>query len=133
MTLTSIFITGDHNGRGFEVRVNGTIRWIPRALFEYFLELAIQIWATKSGYLFTQDALSTDGDEERTRQAIHRLRGLLGEYDLIANGCKSYRFNVTANSLEVDERLFEIPAGVLDPRIVNRLQVARERYRQCIT
>lgn len=133
MALTSIFITGDHNGRGFEVRVNDAIRWIPRTLFEYLLELATQTWATKSGYLFTQDALSTEGDEERTRQVVHRLREMLGEHDSIKSGCKSYRLNGTADCLEVDEQLLEIPAGVLDPRIVNHLQAARDRYRHCVT
>lgn len=133
MALISIFVTGDHNGRGFEVLVNGTVRWIPRALFEYFLELATRLLSTKSGYLFTQDALSTEGDEERTRQAVHRLRELLGNYGSIKNGRKSYRLNAPANCLNVDEQLFEIPDGVLNLKIVSHLKAAWERYRQYVT
>jgi len=122
MALTSILITGNHNSRGFEVLANGTARWIPRSLFEYLLELVTQIWATKSGFLFTQDVLSTEGDEERTRQVVHRLREELVDYQAIVNGRKSYRLACEAQDIAVDDSLFEVPSGILDPRILGRLK-----------
>lgn len=128
MAINSICVTGEHNGRGFEVLANGTARWIPCGPFEYLLELLTRRFETAAGYLYTQDVLSTEGDEERTRQVVHRLREELDDYNLVENGRKSYRLACCANEIMIGAPFFEIPGGILDPRILDRIKRAMSQH-----
>jgi hypothetical protein len=127
---TDLCVTAYPLGSGYLVWVNGSQRCVRPAQYDFLLELLIAAYSSPDcPDVFIWDTVCTEGDPDRTRHAVKRLRNELANDALIANNKRGgYRLTIPLTQIRLCDTLWRLPPQHVSPSIVGELRQAHATY-----
>ncbi len=122
-----LWVTGQTVRRGYRVGVLDKPCIVRPAQFEYLLELvAAAFLAPDTPQLYIWDTVCTEGDTDRTRHVVQRLRDDLGERSLVDNNNQGgYSLAICPSQIALSDTLWRLPHQLIAKSVLCKLRSAQ--------